>query len=277
MSTLEIKNELTAKEKRLIEKGPDYKNRISAGMVGGLVSTAAGLAAGAVCAALYEKEEGIPGAVKYVLAAGAAGMTVAAGWSILAARAFSYKGKRKLAEQAVKGIAEYIDLPEKGVGLDVGCGTGALTIACAKRNPQGRMVGLSCSDASSSLDLCCRNALAEGVENVTFRKGDPVRLNFADGAFDAVTSNYVYHKISGADKQALLRETLRVLKKGGTFAIHDIMTPASFGDMEKFRQELLDEGYEKVGLIDTTKGWFMIPKEAVLYMLKGSVLLYGIK
>ena len=277
---MERKTELTAKEKRLIEKGPDYKNWIPAGMISGLVSASAGLAAGAVCAALYEEEEGIPAAVKYILAAGSAGMGIAAGWSILAARAFSYKGKRKLAEQVVKGIAEYVDLPENGVGLAVGCGSGALTIACAKRNPQGRMVGIDRwgkEYASYSLDLCCRNALAEGAENVSFRKGDAVKLNFADGAFDAVVSNYVYHNISGADKQALLKETLRVLKKGGTFAIHDIMTPARYGDMEKFRQELLDEGYEKVELIDTTNGRFMIPKEASLLMLKGSALLTGIK
>ena len=280
MSTLEMKNELTAEEKRIAEKGPDYKNWIPAGMTVSLVSASAGLAAGALGAAVYEKEQNLPKGLKYVLAAGAAGMGAAALWSMMASAAFSYKGRRKLSEQVINGIAEYIDLPENGVGLDVGCGSGALTIAAAKRNPQGRMVGIDRwgkDYASYSLDLCCRNALAEDAENVTFRKGDAVKLNFADGAFDAVTSNYVYHNISGADKQALLKETLRVLKKGGTFAIHDIMTPARYGDMEKFRQELLDEGYEKVELIDTTRGRFMMPNEAALYMLKGSALLYGIK
>ena len=71
-----------------------------------------------------------------------------------------------------------------------------------------------------------KNAEAEGVTNVRFQKGDACRLEFADESFDAVTSNYVYHNISGVDKQKLLRETLRVLKKGGTFAIHDLMEKA---------------------------------------------------
>ena len=61
--------------------------------------------------------------------------------------------------------------------------------------------------------------------------------------FDAVVSNYVYHNITGADKRALLRETLRVLKKGGVFALNDEMKPHMYGDMEAFAQELRDIGY----------------------------------
>lgn len=83
--------------------------------------------------------------------------------------------------------------------------------------------------ASFSLPLCEKNAAAEGVKNVSFRRGNAVKLDFPDESFDAVTSNYVYHNITGADKQALLMETLRVLKKGGTFAIHDLMSPRRYG------------------------------------------------
>lgn len=57
-------------------------------------------------------------------------------------KAFSYDGKRKLSKQIIEGTAAYITLPEGGTGLDVGCGSGALTIACAKRNPQGKMTGV---------------------------------------------------------------------------------------------------------------------------------------
>ena len=59
-------------------------------------------------------------------------------WCVYAYRSFSYDGERKLSKQIIDGTAEHITLPEGGVGLDIGCGSGALTIACAKRNPQGK-------------------------------------------------------------------------------------------------------------------------------------------
>ena len=55
-------------------------------------------------------------------------------------------------------------------------------------------------------------------------------------------SNYVYHNIMGSDKRTLLLETLRVLKKGGVFALNDEMKPRMYGDMETFAQELRDMG-----------------------------------
>ena len=72
-------------------------------------------------------------------------------------------------------------------------------------------------------------------------------------------------------------ETLRVLKKGGTFAIHDLMSPRRYGDMQAFVQKLRDMGYERVEQIDTTDGSFMTPKEARHLMLRGSTLLVGRK
>ena len=57
-------------------------------------------------------------------------------------------------------------------------------------------------------------------------------------------------------------ETLRVPKKGGTFAIHDLMYERRYGDMQAFVQKLREMGYERVELIDTTTGKFMPPKEA---------------
>ncbi len=196
-------------------------------------------------------------------------------------RTFDYKGKRKLAKIIIEGIAEYVKIPDGGVGLDVGCGSGALTIACAKRNPKATMVGCDIWSGSYksefSKELCENNAKLEGVENVRFENGNAVKLPFEDESFDLVTSNYVYHNITGKNKQKLLLETFRVLKKGGVFVIHDLMSKSRYGDMNKFMEKLKKDGYEDVQLIDTTKDIFMSHKEAMFLCLGGSTLLIGKK
>ena len=207
-----------------------------------------------------------------------AGMTV---WTILMYQAFSYNGKRQMSRQIIEGVAEYVKLPDGGRGLDVGCGSGALTIAVAKRNPQGSMSGIDrwgAEYASFSKKICEDNANAEGVaERTDFAQGDALKLDFPDEAFDAVTSNYVYHNIPSRNRQAILLETLRVLKKGGTFAIHDIFSKSKYGDMQAFVRKLKDMGYEQVELIPTDNGRFMTPWEAKWMVLSGSAILVGKK
>ena len=200
-------------------------------------------------------------------------------WMILMYSAFSYNGIRQMSRQIIEGVAEYIKLPDGSKGLDVGCGSGALAIACAKRNPNASFVGIDRwgkEYASFNKPLCENNAKAEGVTNVTFSQGDACKLDFADETFDVVTSNYVYHNIPSNDRQAILLETLRVLKKGGTFAIHDIFSRSKYGDMQEFVKKLKDMGYEKVELIDST-GKFMTKQEAKCMALDGSALLVGRK
>lgn len=255
-----------------MEHKADYKNWVPNGMIYGFGAAAVGLAT--VAGVVKNKP------ISALLGAGAMGCGAMTAWCVYANGQFSYDGKRKLSKQIVEGVAEYVTLPEGGVGLDVGCGSGALTIACAKRNPQGTMVGIDrwgAEYASFSKELCEKNAQAEGVSNVSFQKGDACKLDFPDETFDAVTSNYVYHNITGKNKQALLRETLRVLKKGGTFAIHDLMSQNRYGDMEAFCRKLREMGYTDVQMIDTTDGMFMSKKESKRLMLQGSTLLVGRK
>ena len=261
---------------------PDYKNWIPKGMLFSLIAGTMLLLALLLVFGVFGI--GVGGKLRVVLGVvfGVAFVVCVkyTEWCVYAYRRFSYNGERKLSKQIIEGTAEHITLPEGGVGLDVGCGSGALTIACAKRNPQGKMVGIDRwgkEYASFSLSLCEKNAATEGVKNASFQRGNAVKLDFPDESFDAVTSNYVYHNITGKDKQALLLETLRVLKKGGMFAIHDLMSPGRYGDMQAFVQKLRDMGYERVELIDTTDGSFMTPKEAKRLMLRGSTLLLGIK
>ena len=261
---------------------PDYKNWMPKGMVTGFVAgTAVCLALCLVFAFTGLLPEGTVKTVLTIIFAVLAvvfcGVSI---WSVLLYKAFDYNGTRQMSRQIIEGIAAYITLPHNAKCLDVGCGSGALAIAVAKRNPKATVYGIDRwgkEYASFSKNLCEQNAKAEGVSNVTFAQGDAIRLNFPDEYFDAVTSNYVYHNIPGNNRQDLLLETLRTLKKGGTFAIHDIMSASKYGDMQAFVQKLKSMGYQRVELVDTTDGMFMKKSEATWMGLAGSSILTGVK
>ncbi len=258
---------------------PDYKNWMPKSLVRTFCLTFLGL-----CIVLAVIALAAEGSVKTVLliAFGVLALVFCglAIWAVMMYRAFDYNGKRQMSRQIINGTAEYVKLPTGGKCLDVGCGSGALSIAVAKRNPHAMVTGVDRwgkEYASFSKTLCENNARAEQVKNVSFRQGDATRLDFPDETFDAVTSNYVYHNIPSADRQEILLETLRTLKKGGTFAIHDIFSRSKYGDMNAFVRKLEDMGYEKVQMIGTTSGKFMKKSEAGWMGLSGSALLIGKK
>ena len=143
---------------------------------------------------------------------------------------------------------------------------------------QGQLLEVGCADFGYNQAMCEKNAASEGVAaRCRFQHGDANKLDFPDESFDAVVSNYVYHNIMGSDKRTLLLETLRVLKKGGVFALNDEMKPRMYGDMEDFAQELRDMGYEDVHIIDTAQEAFGSRRRAAMMMLGDSRMLVGRK
>lgn len=259
---------------------PDYKNWMPKGMIcGGFAVTLVFL----ILFILFGLTGIVGGTLKTVLFIILLILTIiscaVSVWMILLYRAFSYNGKRQMSRQIIQGVASYVTVPDGGKILDVGCGSGALAIAVAKRNPNAEIIGIDRwgkEYASYNRQLCERNARAEKVNNTRFQQGNAVKLDFADETFDAVTSNYVYHNIPG-DRQAYLLETLRVLKNGGAFALHDIFSKSKYGDMQAFVKKLKAMGYEEVELIDTADGKFMTKFESIWMELYGSALLVGRK
>ena len=252
---------------------PDYKNWMPKGMILGFLTAT-------VVALVLTMIVGIAGIIGKILLVITVLFALMTLWMFLMYRAFSYNGSRQMSKQIIEGVSSYVKIPDGGKGLDVGCGSGALTIACAKKNPNAKMVGIDRwgkEYASFSKTLCESNAEAERTANVSFGQGDATKLEFEDETFDAVTSNYVYHNIPSKDRQAILLETLRTLKKGGTFAIHDIMSKSKYGDIQSFAEKLKNMGYEDVRLVDTTSGMFMNKFEATWMGLSGSTILMGRK
>lgn len=257
----------------------DYKNWLPEWLCP-MGVTGCGVCAAALASALKkQRKQGVGKRCSIVAGVAMLVMTALTTWAALLTHAFSYRNEKGVARRILAGVSAQVELPDGGCGLDVGCGSGALTIACAKQNPKARMVGVDLwgKNYAYSREVCENNARLEGVDNVAFRAGDARQLDFPDESFDAVTSNFVYHNIPAANRQALLLETLRVLKKGGVFVIHDIMPRSKYGDMDAFAAQLRALGYEEVQLIETTNGLYTSHRKAMLMRMNGAKLLMGKK
>ena len=106
--------------------------------------------------------------------------------------------------------------------LDLGCGTGTLTLALKQAHPQARVVGL---DGDPQVLAIAKAKAAEAGFQITWDEGMAFQLPYPDGEFDRVVSCLVVHHLTTDNKQRTFREVLRVLKPGGELHMVDFGLP----------------------------------------------------
>ena len=193
-------------------------------------------------------------------------------------------GKGNMMAGVHEHLVKHLDWNGEGTLLDIGCGAAALTVRCAKAFPKAQITAMDYWGAewSYAKEQCEKNARIEGVSNrISFQKGDAAKLDFADETFDAAVSNFVFHEVRTAkDKRDVVKEALRVVKKGGVFSFQDMFSQkALYGDMEQFIRELRAEGISEIHYIgnlekklDFIPGFVTTP-----WMISGMGIIYGRK
>jgi len=111
---------------------------------------------------------------------------------------------------------QQVTVPQSATILDIGCGGGRTVGQLAARAPAGKVVGLDYSAASVAVS---RETNAGNIQagRVQIEQGSVAALPFPDRTFDVVTAVETHYY--WPDLPANVREVLRVLKPGGTFAL----------------------------------------------------------
>lgn len=107
----------------------------------------------------------------------------------------------------------WVDAPSGASWIDIGCGTGVLASAVLRAGAPSRVVGI---DSAAGFLQVAEARLRH--PRASFKPGDAQAIAEADGAFDVAVSGLVLNFV--ADKDAALREMVRVVRPSGTVALY---------------------------------------------------------
>ena len=106
--------------------------------------------------------------------------------------------------------------------LDVGCGTGEVTLLAKTHAKHGSVYGI---DPAPEMIAVARKKAARKRLDIDFRAGVIEALLFPDASLDVVTSSLMMHHLPENLKVHGLAEIYRVLKPGGRLLIADFLRP----------------------------------------------------
>jgi ubiquinone/menaquinone biosynthesis C-methylase UbiE len=127
-------------------------------------------------------------------------------------------------ERLKRGLIDQAGIASGQRILDLGCGTGTLTVMIEQAHPDAVVVGLD-ADAEA-LKLARAKAAGAGL-SIAFDRGWAHRLPYGNASFDRVLSSLVLHHLTTTDKQRALVEAFRVLRPAGELHVLDFGRPRS--------------------------------------------------
>ncbi|HVB97537.1 MAG TPA: methyltransferase domain-containing protein [Chloroflexota bacterium] len=134
-------------------------------------------------------------------------------------------------------LLDLLDPSIGATGLDVCCGTGAVTLPLARRLGQsGRAIGVDLTPAM--LERAVAESESARLENVEFREGDATRLDLPPASFDVVTCGFGIQFMP--EPEAAVAHWAGFVKPGGRLGC-STWSEGGFEPMMTLARELLSE------------------------------------
>jgi SAM-dependent methyltransferase len=121
-------------------------------------------------------------------------------------------------ESIHRQLVDQADIGPKHRIIEIGCGTGNLSILTKRLHPQAQVVGLD--PDPKALARAQRKAERE-VISVQLDRGFAEELPYPDASFDRVFSAFMFHHLEPDEKEKTLQEARRVLKPRGSLHVLD--------------------------------------------------------
>lgn len=106
--------------------------------------------------------------------------------------------------------------------LDLGCGTGTLTLLVKRSHPDARVIGV---DVDPKVLAIARGKIAAAGADVELREGRVDEIGLEPASLDRVLTTLVLHHMTTPEKLAALGAVRRALKPGGELHVADFGPP----------------------------------------------------
>jgi ubiquinone/menaquinone biosynthesis C-methylase UbiE len=110
--------------------------------------------------------------------------------------------------------------------LEIGCGTGNVTVRAKRAEPGAEVVGTD----PDPLALARAQRKACGLTGIRFQRAYAQELPCGDGEFDRVLSSMMLHHLDDDVKAATAAEIHRILRPGGVLHVVDVGGPMTASD-----------------------------------------------
>ena len=178
-----------------------------------------------------------------------------------------------------RGLLEQARIENAHRVLDVGCGTGTLTLSIKQAHLQSEVVGL---DGDSKVLEIAKAKVAKSGLGVTLDYGMAFELPYPDDSFDRVLSSLLFHHLTRENKIRTLSEVIRVLRPGGELHVADWGKPQNRLMRVAFLSVQMLDGFKTTadnvnGLLPElfSSAGFEAAQESVQYMtVSGTLSLY---
>ncbi|MGB9698567.1 MAG: class I SAM-dependent methyltransferase [Thermodesulfobacteriota bacterium] len=109
--------------------------------------------------------------------------------------------------------------------LDLGCGTGTLSLILKETSPQAIIIGC---DGDQKILKMAKAKATQAERGLYWHCGLAYELPYAEATFNHVFSSFLFHHLTKENKLRTLREIWRVLKPGGALHLADWGRPQNW-------------------------------------------------